>query len=118
MGPRRASLFTPLAVLLLLAACEKAPQGRDPEKLYARYCARCHGAEGKGDPRNVALYPGLDLTRSQMIRKRSRGVIHRRIAQGYGPMPGFGHRLSPEEVQALVDFCLELQHGSDNENQM
>ena len=112
-GPRRAALLLPLAALPLLAACEGEPEGRDPAALYAHYCARCHGAGGEGDPRNVALYPGLDLTRSEMIAKGARTVIHRRIAQGYGPMPGFAHRLSPEEIQALVDFCLELQHGKE-----
>jgi mono/diheme cytochrome c family protein len=112
MGPRRAALLLSLATPLF-AACADEPEGRDPAALYAHYCARCHGAEGEGDPRNVALYPGLDLVRSEMIAKRARTVIHRRIAQGYGPMPGFAHRLSPEEVQALVDFCLELQHGKE-----
>jgi mono/diheme cytochrome c family protein len=103
-------LLPPLA-LLLLAACSQEPERRDAAGLYAHYCARCHGAKGEGDPRNVHLYPGLDLTRSEMVRKRADGVIYRRIAQGYGPMPGFSHRLSPEEIRALVDFTLELQHG-------
>ncbi len=112
MGPRRAALLLLLATPLL-AACAGEPEGRDPAALYAHYCARCHGAGGEGDPRNVALYPGLDLTRSEMIAKGARTVVHRRIAQGYGPMPGFAHRLSPEEIQALVDFCLELQQGKE-----
>lgn len=107
-----AILLLPLA-LSLLAACEAAPEGREPAALYAHYCARCHGADGEGDPRNVALYPGLDLTRSQMVARRERPLIHRRIAQGYGPMPGFAHRLSPEEVRGLVDFCLELGAGQE-----
>ena len=109
IGPRRAALLLPLAALPLLAACAGEPKGREPAALYAHYCARCHGAGGEGDPRNVALYPGLDLIRSEMIAKRARTVVHRRIAQGYGPMPGFAHRLSPAEVRALVDFCFQLQ---------
>ncbi len=101
----------PALGLLLLAGCEQGPEQRDAAGLYRHYCARCHGASGEGDRRNVNLYPGLDLTRSEMVRKKADGIIYRRIAQGYGPMPGFAHRLSPEEVRALVDFTLELQHG-------
>ncbi|HEX5760127.1 MAG TPA: cytochrome c [Thermoanaerobaculia bacterium] len=108
MRPRPALLLS-TAALLLLAACAQGPEGREPEALYAHFCARCHGAGGEGDRRNLALYPGLDLTRSAMIARRERALVHRRIAQGYGPMPGFAHRLSPAEVGALVDFCFQLQ---------
>jgi mono/diheme cytochrome c family protein len=110
---RVVSLLPPLGVLLLLAACAQGPAQRDAASLYRYYCARCHGAEGEGDRRNVHLYPGLDLTTSEMVRRKESGIIYRRIAQGYGPMPGFAHRLSPAELRELVDLTLELQHGRE-----
>jgi len=96
-----------LGVLPLLAGCARK-QPTAPE-LYELYCARCHGEGGRGDARSLNLYPNLDLLRSQMVRQGDRGIVRRRIAEGYGPMPGFSHRLSGEEIEGLVDFTLQLQ---------
>lgn len=96
--------------MLLAGGCARGPERRDAASLYAFYCARCHGAEGEGDRRQNERYPGLDLTRSQMVRAGDDATIFRRIAEGRGPMPGFSRRLSPEEIQSLVELTLELQH--------
>lgn len=94
-----------LALLPLAAGCKKQ---LTPPELYETYCARCHGAQGEGDPRSLNLYPNLDLVRSPMVREGHRGVVRRRITEGYGPMPGFDHRLNEEEIEGLVDFTLAL----------
>jgi mono/diheme cytochrome c family protein len=107
---RRRSRLGALALLPLLSllwACG-AKEDRTAEQLYPEYCARCHGADGKGDPRNVNLYPNLDLTRSRLIGKGAHLLIYRRIAQGYGPMPGFAHRLSAAEIGRLADYSMKL----------
>jgi mono/diheme cytochrome c family protein len=97
------SLLLPLAL-----ACGGPQEDRTAEKLYPEYCARCHGADGKGDPRNVNLYPNLDLTRSRLTGKGAHFLIYRRIAEGYGPMPGFAHRLSAIEMGRLADYTMKL----------
>jgi mono/diheme cytochrome c family protein len=112
-------LLPPLALLTALvgltaltgAACSRGPEDRSAAGLYAYYCARCHGARGEGDPRNVDRSPGLDLTRSLMVERRDTALIRRRIAEGRGPMPGFSRRLSPEEIEELVRFTLQFQHS-------
>ena len=53
--------------------------------------------------------PGLDLTVSAMIAEGRREEIGRRIAAGHGTMPGFAHRLSPDETDQLVDLVLGFQ---------
>jgi mono/diheme cytochrome c family protein len=90
----------------MLAGC--ARRDPTPPELYELYCARCHGADGAGDKRSLNLYPNLDLLRSPMVSRGDRGIVRRRIAGGYGPMPGFSHRLSDEEIEGLVDFTLQL----------
>ncbi|HXO22885.1 MAG TPA: cytochrome c [Thermoanaerobaculia bacterium] len=107
----RAAIAAGLLGLGLLAGCGE-PDDRTAEELYPKYCARCHGKDGKGDPRNVNLYPNLDLTHSKLTGKGSRGILYRRIAQGYGPMPGFSHRLSTEEMERLVDYSLKLNQAN------
>jgi len=95
-----------LALLPVLAACEDT-RDRSAPALYKRSCARCHGDRGQG-ARKVKLYPYLDLLSSPMVRKGDRAAVRRRLVEGYGPMPSFRRRLSPEEVERLVDFTLRL----------
>lgn len=100
---RRAALL--LATLPLLAGCAKP---ETPPEMYAAYCARCHGEDGKGNPRSMKLYPNLDLVVSPMVRRGDRALVRERIARGYGPMPGFSRRLTPQQIEALVDYTFEL----------
>ena len=113
-GPRRAALLLPLAALPAPRRLRgRAGGARRRRRSTPTTAPAATAPAAKATRATSALYPGLDLTRSEMIAKGARTVIHRRIAQGYGPMPGFAHRLSPEEIQALVDFCLELQQGKE-----
>lgn len=104
----RGSAIAALAVsaALLLAAC--GPTDRSAPGLYRAYCQRCHGPEGEGKKRSLRLYPNLDLTRAEKVRQGDRAFLRERIAEGYGPMPGFARRLSPQEIESLVDLTLEL----------
>lgn len=77
--------------------------------MYREYCARCHGDDGKGNPRSMKRYPNLDLVTSPMVRRGDRALVRERIAKGYGPMPGFSRRLDPAQIEALVDYTFELQ---------
>ena len=88
--------------------CGQQAGDRTAAELYPKYCARCHGADGKGNPRSVNLYPNLDLTHSKLVGKEAHFAVYRRIAQGYGPMPGFAHRLSQTEIDRLADYSMQL----------
>ena len=101
--------FALVLVLILIssAACER-PGNRSVQELYPKHCARCHGADGRGNPVQVGRYPNLDLTRSQARGAGARAFVYRRIAEGYGPMPGFSKKLSRQEIERLADYSLEL----------
>jgi mono/diheme cytochrome c family protein len=94
-----------LAVAVGLPACvdDGTPRG-----LYRRHCARCHGLDGTGNARAVGTQPGLDLTRSELAERGDVAAIRRRIVAGEGTMPGFGEKLTPEQIDALVALSLEL----------
>ena len=92
----------------LLAATGCARKNLTTPELYEAYCARCHGDEGAGDPRSRNLYPNLDLLSSPMVRRGDRAAVRQRIAEGYGPMPGFSRRLDRQEIERLVDFTFQL----------
>ncbi len=97
-----------LAALPLAACGGRLAATGDPAALYTAYCQRCHGSDGRGDPRTVQLNPNVDLVRGEVLATGDREKIFGRIARGYGPMPGFAHKLDPKDIQALVDFCLKL----------
>lgn len=56
----------------------------------------------------MQLNPNVDLVQGQVLAAGDREKIFGRIAFGYGPMPGFGHKLDPQDIRALVDLCLKL----------
>lgn len=96
-----------------MIACAPAPGDRGPEALYARYCARCHGDDGRGDAEKNLLNPGLDLTASDWAADGARTEIHERIADGHGSMPGFAKRLSEDELEGLVELVLGMSGGRE-----
>jgi mono/diheme cytochrome c family protein len=98
-----------IATLGGLAGCGSPTSGKSAVELYDEHCLRCHGADGHGDPRAVALAPLADLSRSLLVQKKARGPIYLRITQGYGAMPGFSHKLERGDVELLIDYVLELE---------
>lgn len=97
-----------ITLAITTVACGPPTSGKSAGELYSEHCARCHGADGRGDPRALALSPSSDLGRSAFVRKRLRGPIYLRISQGYGSMPAFFHRLERGDIDLLVDYVLEL----------
>lgn len=100
-----------LAGLLSLAGCAR---DRSAPGLYRSYCRRCHGPDGEGPKRPVKLYPHLDLRSSPMVLRGDRAAVRQRIAEGHGPMPAYSRRLTPEELERLVDFTLQIPSQSSS----
>lgn len=104
-----ATVLAAAAAGATLASCGAPTSGRSAAELYGEHCVRCHGADGRGDPRTLALSPNTDLSRSAIVRRRERGPIYRRISEGYGSMPAFAHKLERGDVDLLVNYVLELE---------
>lgn len=75
--------------------------------LYATNCARCHGADGKGNTELGQLYDASDLT-SRRVQRKSRKSMTSVIRNGKGSMPGFGKKLSAKEISSLVTYIRTL----------
>ena len=79
-------------------------------KLYATWCAMCHGDEGKGFPPAyppLANNPSIEMTSPvnpiRMVLNGGYAPATRRNARPYG-MPPFAHLLNDEEVAAVVTY--------------
>ena len=94
--------------MALLSGAGCARKNLSTPELYATYCARCHGDRGQGKGDNLDLYPRLNLLTSPMVLRGDRAEVRQRIAEGYGPMPAFKRRLTPQETERLIDFTFRL----------
>ena len=84
------------------------PRRTDVAELFRNNCARCHGADGRGQTPLGELYKAPDFTdaewwrtHSDITRTRSlRGIVRR----GKGGMPAFGKKLKRSEITQLVSY--------------
>lgn len=97
-------------LILLVGGCEPYYDPEAARALFADQCARCHGVDGRGERRLAVLSSRLDLTDSALLRRGPRASrrIRSVIAEGYGTMPGFEHRLEPRQIDQLTAFVIEL----------
>ena len=88
----------------------RRPGVADGAALYSRYCASCHGEQGKGDGPNaryLPVPPAMHASKERMS-LRSDDVLFDMIAGGgfimnrSNRMPAFGATLRPDEIRALV----------------
>jgi len=103
---RFAVALLPLACAI--AACGSPSSGIEVAALWSEHCQRCHAADGRGDPAQLALEPRLDLTVSAMVRAGDRGLVFQRIAYGYATMPGFAHKLERGDLEKLAEHTLAI----------
>ncbi|MFP5356228.1 MAG: c-type cytochrome [Gemmatimonadota bacterium] len=93
-----------------VAAPASPPPPRDAAALYARWCAACHGATGKGDGPNAPSLPVRPAAHADAaaMSRRPDDSLYDTIAAGGAimnrspRMPAFGETLSPGEIRALV----------------
>ncbi len=88
----------------------------DGAALYARVCAGCHGAEGKGDGFNAAnlpVPPTAHADSAYMARRPDDTLFDGIFAGGYvlnksNRMPAWGETLSRDQIWALVGYLRRL----------
>lgn len=74
-------------------------------KLYNSNCARCHGADGKG---NTKL--GMDLAAPDLTTSRiSSAKIKQVIIKGDGDMPAFSKKLKAAQITSLTNYVRALR---------
>lgn len=74
------------------------------KKLYQANCARCHGADGRGETEAGRLYDAPDISGGRVSRKRAETVIK----NGADSMPAFGRKLSKAQISSLAEYVRKL----------
>lgn len=69
-------------------------------------CARCHGADGRGQTPMGKVFSVANLADAKWWKKERVGDkrLTAAIRDGRNQMPAFGKKLSKEEIAALVVF--------------
>jgi mono/diheme cytochrome c family protein len=80
----------------------------DPAVMYAQNCARCHGANGRGDPELKKTLPVRDFSDPVFLAKAQTDDLVRTIMAGKGQMPAFGASLSLPKIQSLSGYVRRL----------
>lgn len=84
------------------------PEKSSSRSLYINNCARCHGADGKGDTELGKLYGSSNLT-TRKVKRMSNKRMAQIIRNGVGGMPGFGKKLNNKEITSLVNYVRSLK---------
>ncbi|MEN8039993.1 MAG: cytochrome c [Actinomycetota bacterium] len=106
------TIFLFSAFLVILAPASLAQSPDEGAELYDSKCARCHQPDGLGSPGvfpPLAGNPGasdldyvIDVVTNGLSGKEILGVSYS------SDMPEFGSRLTPEEIQAVSEYVVEL----------
>jgi cytochrome c oxidase cbb3-type subunit 3 len=83
----------------------------DPAVMYAQNCARCHGADGRGDAEIKKTLPVRDFSDPAFLARAQSDDIARTIMAGKGQMPAFGASLSLPKIQSLSGYIQRLGRG-------
>lgn len=83
---------------------------REGKKLYAQFCAICHGNKGKGDGvAGMALKPRPSNFTKGIVQGQSDGALFWKMTEGKAPMASYKETLTKEQRWQLVNFIRSLQ---------
>lgn len=74
------------------------------ETVYQQNCARCHGADGRGETGLGKIYNTPNLTDAGLHARFKDKELSAIITSGQGGMPAFKKTLSKAEIAALVTY--------------
>lgn len=91
----------------LLGAGTPGP-GEEVAALYKAKCLSCHGADGKGDT-PAGRRTAARSFRSPEVMKLSDAVLIECTTKGRNKMPGYGQKLTAEQIRDLVKYLRTLK---------
>jgi cytochrome c6 len=103
-------LASTLAIAIFLGAAVSLglaqPANNSAASIYKTNCVSCHGQDGRGSAVGKSLH-AADFHSAQ-VQQQSDAQLADVVAEGRGNMPGFGTRLSKDQINALVKYIRTL----------
>jgi cytochrome c5 len=80
-------------------------QDKHPSETFEKYCAKCHGSDGKAQTNRGKQLKAQDFTDPEFQADQSDADLIEAVTDGKDDnMPPFGKKLSKEEIEKLVKF--------------
>jgi mono/diheme cytochrome c family protein len=76
--------------------------GAHPSDTFKKYCAKCHGEDGRAQTPKGKQMKAQDFTDSQFQSDKSDEDLIKTVTEGGMDMPAFGKKLSKEQIESLV----------------
>ena len=95
---------TLILVLAIIGAATSSARAGDAKAIYEKDCAKCHGADGKGDTKmgkkaGVKDYSDAKVQAEMKDEKMAKAI----------KMKAYGDALSDDEIKALVTYVRTLK---------
>ena len=82
---------------------------RSAAELYSKNCASCHGQDGRSKTLKAKRNHARNLSDPEWQERVSDERIFNSIMNGKGKMPGYGKKISEQEIDALVSYVRALR---------
>ncbi len=79
-------------------------QTKHPSEEFMKYCAKCHGEDGKAQTQRGKSLDARDFTDSEFQSSESDAEMIEAVTEGKDDMPPFGKKLTKEQIESLVKF--------------
>lgn len=76
-------------------------------EIYANYCSRCHGADGRAKTAKGKQVGAVDLTSDEWSPNEARDT--RIVSKGKGSMPAFKSKLTADEITSVVRYIVRFK---------
>jgi len=73
-----------------------------PSETFKKYCAKCHGEDGKAETPKGKQMKAQNFTDAEFQEKKTDAELIKTVTEGGMDMPSFGKKLSPEQIESLV----------------
>lgn len=83
------------------------PRMANGKQIFSKYCAGCHGTEGKGDGYKLLGADPANLT-APVTKKKSDAVLLKTIHEGKSSMPSWNIRLSEQDGRDVLAYVRTL----------
>jgi len=122
MRSRSIEFFAVLACIIALIGPAQAQNAAEGKKLYASYCASCHGDSGKGDgvaARSLPAKPA-DHTNGTIMNQLTDKFLTDIITKGgsvvnkSGFMPAWGSSLNSKQISDIVAYVRSIANPAYN----
>jgi mono/diheme cytochrome c family protein len=81
-----------------------------PDAVFRQNCARCHGADGRGETPLGKIYNAPNFADAEWQKRFSNKEFTASITHGHGGMPAFEKKLSKKQIASLVPYVRRFKN--------